>query len=80
MTFIGKNYDSSIGERHHVSLIKKPAQRTQRRREVFEMQTEKRYCEKIAIRKATSELNCCSKNVNETALYTNKIENTTKKR
>ena len=68
-----KNYDSSIGERHHVSLIKKTAQRTQRRIEVFEMQTAKRYCEKIAIHKAISELNSCSKNVNETALYTKKL-------
>ena len=47
-----KFYDSSIGERHHVSLIKEPAKRTQRRKGVFELQTANRYCKKIAIHKA----------------------------
>ena len=75
-----KNFDSSIGERHHVSLIKEPAKRTQRRKGVFELQTANRYCEKIAIHKAISELDSCIQNLDNIAFTSikNKTDDKTK--
>jgi hypothetical protein len=43
-----KNFDSSIGERHHKSEVKEPAQHTQRRKNCFEKQTARRYAENIS--------------------------------
>ena len=44
------NFDSAMGESHHKSEAKKPAQRTQRRKSDFEEQTAKRQIEYTSIR------------------------------
>ena len=44
-----RNYDSCIGERHHCTEVKDPAQQTQRRKNNFEKQTAFRYYENLLI-------------------------------
>ena len=44
-----RNYDSCIGERHHCTEIKDPAQQTQRRKVNFEKQTALRYYDNVLI-------------------------------
>ena len=51
-----RNFDSSIGERNHCTEVKDPAKHTQRRKCNFELQTANRYCENVAITKATFEV------------------------
>lgn len=46
------NYDSSIGELHHKDFAKKPSKNTQRRKEIFEMQTAKIQINNLAIDRA----------------------------
>ena len=46
------NYDSSIGELHHKDFAKKPSKNTQRRKEIFEMQTAKCQINNLAIDRA----------------------------
>lgn len=46
------NYDSSIGELHHKDFAKKPSKNTQRRKEIFEMQTAKIQVNNLAIDRA----------------------------
>jgi hypothetical protein len=43
------NFDTGIGESHHKTEAKKPAKTTQRRRNVFELQTATRQIENLAI-------------------------------
>lgn len=50
------NYDTGIGESHHKSLAKQPGKNTQRRRNVFELQTAKRQIENLSINMALSSL------------------------
>ena len=51
-----KNSDSGIGESHHITESKKPAQRTQRRFTTFEYQVANRQVENTAIRIAYEHL------------------------
>lgn len=51
------NFDSAMGESHHKSEAKKPALRTQRRKNEFEEQTAKRQIENISIRIANDYIN-----------------------
>jgi hypothetical protein len=44
-----RNYDSCIGERHHCTEVKDPAQQTQRRKVNFERQTALRYYDNLLI-------------------------------
>jgi hypothetical protein len=46
------NYDSSIGELHHKDFAKKPSKTTQRRKEIFEIQTAKCQINNLAIDRA----------------------------
>ena len=46
------NFDSGIGEMHHKSFAKKPANNTQRRKSCFEKQTATRQLENMAIERA----------------------------
>ena len=48
------NYDSSIGERNHISDCKQPANRTQRRKTNFEYQTSNHYVDNLCINRAYS--------------------------
>lgn len=78
------NFDSSIGERNHITEVKQPAQKTQRRKNVFEQQTAERYIENIGINIACQEVlkestivtykndNC---NINENQVFENKRQN-----
>ena len=50
------NFDSSIGERNHVTEVKQPAKLTQRRKDKFEQQTADRQIENISINVAYKEL------------------------
>lgn len=56
------NFDSSIGERNHITEIKRPAKRTQRRKDKFEQQTADRQIENIGINIAYNEI-CSQSNV-----------------
>jgi hypothetical protein len=71
-----RNFDSSIGERHHCTEVKAPAKNTQRRKEHFELQTANRYCENIAILRASSEIDDCNKNLN--SVYENNLSENNK--
>ena len=53
------NFDSAIGERNHITEVKQPANRTQRRKDKFEEQTADRYVENISINVAFLDLNVC---------------------
>jgi hypothetical protein len=46
------NFDTGIGESHHKTEAKNPAQNTQRRRKLFELQTAQRQIENISINMA----------------------------
>jgi hypothetical protein len=46
------NFDSGIGEMHHKSFAKKPANNTQRRKDVFEKQAATRQIENMAVERA----------------------------
>ena len=46
------NYDSGVGESHHKEFAKKTANNTQRRKDVFELQTASRQVENLAINRA----------------------------
>lgn len=46
------NFDSGIGEMHHKTFAKKPANNTQRRKDVFEKQAATRQIENMAIERA----------------------------
>jgi hypothetical protein len=65
-----RNYDSSIGERHHATEVKEPARRTQRRKGVFEFQTAIRYVENIGIQRASADIRN-----NSVELQLDRIEN-----
>ncbi len=51
-----RNYDSAIGERHHVTEVKDPAKHTQRRKNKFEEQTAQRHYESLAISMSESDV------------------------
>jgi hypothetical protein len=50
-----RNYDSCIGERHHCTEVKDPAQQTQRRKVNFEKQTALRYYDNLLISRGQRE-------------------------
>ena len=51
------NFDSAFGESHHKLLAKKPAQRTQRWKDVFERQMATKQVENLSIKMAYDYLN-----------------------
>ena len=75
------NFDSALGESHHKTEAKKPAQRTQRRKENFEIQVANRQIENITIRRAyefiypDEETNAIKKKESKNDKIENKVSN-----
>jgi Plavaka transposase len=72
------NFDSSIGESHHKVMAKKPAGNTQRRKDIFEVQTAKRQVDNLTIDRAYDFVYPGHRHCTETSRMPSKSQNKNK--